>query len=157
MLFVAGHRNLIRNTTQQRSHLCIKIGLKQYSDILYRFLPFIHMFKKIVLPSSSYTTVLKRVMRLDCHHPRRPRGSQSGREKSCDESFQAWVEEPLSTDSHQTISKRSSECWLLIGHKKCFVLLCPIGQQFLLSSFREFVHDGYRVPKCDVIENKICE
>ena len=25
----------------------------------------------------------------------------------------------------------------LIGHKKCFVLLCPIGEQFLLSSFRE--------------------
>ena len=35
------------------------------------------------------------------------------------------------------------ECWLLIGLKKCFVLLCPIGEQFLLSSFREFVHDGY--------------
>ena len=31
--------------------------------------------------------------------------------------------------------------WL--GTKKCFVLLCPIGEQFLLSSFREFVHDGY--------------
>ena len=30
-----------------------------------------------------------------------------------------------------------------IGNKKCFVLLCPIGEQFLLSSFREFVHDGY--------------
>ena len=27
--------------------------------------------------------------------------------------------------------------------KKCFVLLCPIGEWFLLSSFREFVHDGY--------------
>ena len=76
-------------------------------------------------------------------HPRRPRGSQSGRDKSCDESFQAWVEEPLGTDSQRTISKRSSECWLLIGHKKCFVLFCPIGEQFLLSSFREFVHDGY--------------
>ena len=36
-----------------------------------------------------------------------------------------------------------SQCCLLIGHKKCFVLLCPIGEQFLLSSFREFVHDGY--------------
>ena len=32
---------------------------------------------------------------------------------------------------------------LLIGHKKCFVLLCLIGEQFFLSSFREFVHDGY--------------
>ena len=49
----------------------------------------------------------------------------------------------MGTDSHRTISKRSSECWLLIGHKKCFVLLCPISKQFLLSSFREFVHDSY--------------
>ena len=60
-----------------------------------------------------------------------------------DKSFQARAEKPLGTDSHQTISKRSSECLLLIGHKKCFVLLCPIGEQHLLSSFREFVHDGY--------------
>ena len=28
--------------------------------------------------------------------------------------------------SYRTISKRSSECWLPIGHKKCFVLLCPV-------------------------------
>ena len=76
-------------------------------------------------------------------HPRRPRGSQSGREKMRDESFQVRAEEPLGTDSHQTISKNSSGCRLLIGHKKCFVLLCPIGEQFLLSSFREFVHNGY--------------
>ena len=76
-------------------------------------------------------------------HPRRSRGSQSGREKRRDERFQVWAEEPLGTDSHQTISKNSSGCQLLIGHKKCFVLLCPIGEQFLLSSFREFVHDGY--------------
>ena len=76
-------------------------------------------------------------------HPRRPRGSQSCREKGCDESFQVRTKEPLGTDSHQAISRNSSVCRLLIGHKKCFVLLCPIGEQFLLSSFREFVHDGY--------------
>ena len=76
-------------------------------------------------------------------HPRRPRGSQSGREKRRDESFQVRAKEPLGTDSHRTISKNSSGCRLLIGHKKCFVLLCPIGEQFLLSSFREFVHDSY--------------
>ena len=76
-------------------------------------------------------------------HPRRPRVSQSGREKMRDESLQAWAEKPPGTDSHLTISKRSSECWLLIGHKKCFVLLCPIGEQHFLNSFREFVHDGY--------------
>ena len=76
-------------------------------------------------------------------HPRRPRGSQSGREKGRDESFQARKKEPLDTDSHRNISKNSSGCRLLIEHKKCFVLLCPIGEQFFLSSFREFVHDGY--------------
>ena len=59
------------------------------------------------------------------------------------QSFQVRVKEPLGTDSHQTISKNSSGCRVLIGHKKCFVLLCPIGKQFLLGSFREFVHDGY--------------
>ena len=73
----------------------------------------------------------------------RPRGGQSGREKRCNGSFQAQAEKPLGTDSHRTVSKRSSECWFLIGHKKCFVLLCTIDEQFLLRSFREFVHDGY--------------
>ena len=38
------------------------------------------------------------------------------------------AEEPLGTDSHRTISKNSSGCRLLIGHKKCFVLLCSIGE-----------------------------
>ena len=78
-------------------------------------------------------------------HPRRPRGSQSGREKRRDrhESFQVPAKEPLGTDSHRAISKNSSGCRLLIGRNKCFVLLCPIGEQFLLSSSREFVHDGY--------------
>ena len=76
-------------------------------------------------------------------HPRRPRGSESGREKRRYKSFQVQAEKPLGTDSHRTISKRSSECWFLIGHQKCFVLLCPIGEQHLLSSFCEFVHDGY--------------
>lgn len=69
---------------------------------------------------------------------RGPSGSQSSRMKRRDESSEAWApftaEEPLCSDSHQTIFKRSSECWLLIWHKKCFVLLCPIGEQYLLSS-----------------------
>ena len=70
------------------------------------------------------------------NHPRRPRGSQSNRGKRRHESFQAQAEEPLDTDSHRTISKRSSEWWLLIGHKKCFLLLCPISEHNLLSSFQ---------------------
>ena len=58
-------------------------------------------------------------------HPRRPRGGQSGREKRRDKSFQAQAEKPLGTDSHRTISKRSSECWLLIGHKKMVCIIVP--------------------------------
>ena len=69
--------------------------------------------------------------------------SQSGQEKRQDESSHVQAKEPLGTDSRRTISKNSSGYRLLIGHKKCFVLLCPIGEQFLVSSFREFVHDGY--------------
>ena len=70
-------------------------------------------------------------------------GADSRAEERRDENFQARAEEPLGTDSQRTISKRSIKCWLLIGHKKCFVLLYPIGEEFLLSSFRESVHDGY--------------
>ena len=55
-------------------------------------------------------------------------------------------------DSHKTISKNSSRCRFLIGHEKCFVLLCPIGEQFLLSSFCEFLHDGY----CPVCSPSLC-
>ena len=87
--------------------------------------------------------ILFKSSRLPKTHPPRPRGSQSGREKGRDESFQVRAKEPLGTDSHRDISKNSSGCRLLIGHKKCSVLFCPIGEQFLLSSFREFVHDGY--------------
>ena len=87
-------------------------------------------------------------------HPRRPRGSQSGREKRRDESFQVRAEEPLGTDSHRTISKNSSGCRLLIGHKKCFVLLCPIGEQHLLSSFRELVHGCYSWVSEDAFHQK---
>ena len=60
-------------------------------------------------------------------HPGRPRGSQSGREKGRNERFQVRAKEPLGTDSHRAISKNSSGCRLLSGHKKCFVLLCPIS------------------------------
>ena len=70
-------------------------------------------------------------------------GQSVGSGKKTGRKFLLRAKEPLGTDSHRTISKNSSGCRLLIGHKKCFVLLCPIGEQFLLSSFREFVHDGY--------------
>ena len=88
--------------------------------------------------------ILKRGFNLERTHPRRPKGSQSGQEKRRDESFQVRAKEPLGTDSHRTISKNASRCRLLIGHKKYSVfILCLIGEQFLLSSFREFLYDGY--------------
>ena len=76
-----------------------------------------------------HTFVLMR-FRLSLLHPRRPRGSQSGGRKGATKVFKHRRKSPWVTDSHRTISKRSSECWLLIGHKKCFVLLCPIGDSF---------------------------
>ena len=55
-------------------------------------------------------------------------GQSVGSGKRRDESFQVRAKEPLGTDSHRTISKNSSGYRLLIGHKNCFVLLCPIGE-----------------------------
>ena len=49
------------------------------------------------------------------------RRNEAGR----NESLQAWAEKPLGTDSHRFIFKRSSECWPLIGHKKCFCIIVP--------------------------------
>ena len=79
-------------------------------------------------------------------------GQSLGSGKKAGRKFLLRAKEPLGTDSHRTISKNSSGCRLLIGHKKCFVLLCPIGEQFLLSSSREFVHDGY----CPVRSPSLC-
>ena len=99
--------------------------------------------KMFVVKSFFSTSIIYYNFLQTSSHPRRPRDSQSGRGKRRDESFQVREKQPLGTDSPRAISKKSSGCRLLIGHKKCFVLLCPIGEQFLMSSFREFVHDGY--------------
>ena len=70
-------------------------------------------------------------------------GQSVGSGEKAARKFSLRAKEPLGTDSHLTISKNSSGCRLLIGHKKCFVLLCPIGEHISMSSFRVFVHDGY--------------
>ena len=48
----------------------------------------------------------------------------------------------------------SPGCRLPIRHKKmiCIIVLCPIGEEVLLSSFREFVHDGF----CPVRSPSLC-
>ena len=58
-----------------------------------------------------------------------------------------WV--PSLTELFPKIQADSGS-WL--GTKKWFVLLYPIGEEFLLSSFREFVHDGY----CPVRSLSLC-
>ena len=80
--------------------------------------------------------------------PRRPRGGNKRR----DERFQAQAEKPLGPSADPLCwvptltgpfpdGQANAGSWL--GTTKWFVLLCPIGEQFFLSSFREFVHDGY--------------
>ena len=76
-------------------------------------------------------------------HPQRPRGSQSGREKRRDESFQVRAKEPLGTDSHRTISKNSSGCPAPDWAQKMLCIIVLNRRTHLLSSFRVFVHDGY--------------
>ena len=49
----------------------------------------------------------------------------------------------------QTV-KRMLAGWLIGHKKKCFVLLCPIGEQHLQSSFREFVHECLSRHSCPV-------
>ena len=80
----------------------------------------------------------------------------AGREKRREESFQVRAKKPLGTDSNRTISKNSSGWRLLIGHRKCFVLLCPIGEQLRLSSFCEFVHDSYCLATLDRFVHQAC-
>ena len=70
-------------------------------------------------------------------------GQSVGSGEKAGRKFLLRAKEPLGTDSQRTISKNSSGCRLLIGHKKCFVLLCPIGEHISISYFRVFLHDGY--------------
>ena len=72
--------------------------------------------------------------------------------------FQARAEKPLGTDFHQTISKQSSACWLLIKHKKGFVLLCPIGEQQLLCHFFSCVSTRRLLSchTCPVLSPRLC-
>lgn len=57
-------------------------------------------------------------------HPRRTRASQSGQEKSRrDKSLQAQVEEPLGTNSHQTISNSLANANIWLGTKNSLYYL----------------------------------
>ena len=77
---------------------------------------------------------------------------------SREKNFQAPAEKPLGTDFHQTISKQSSACWLLIKPKKGFVLLCPIGEQQLLFHFFSCVSKGRLLSchTCPLLSPRLC-
>ena len=85
--------------------------------------------------SKAYTTLVCPLKYACSVSSSETQGQSVGSEERRDESVQIRAKKPLGTDSHRTISKNSSGCRLLIEHKKCFVLLCAIGEQFLLSSF----------------------
>ena len=113
------------------------------------FRPFLLIFVHSLIKSKSYELPhsLGRLCwkghAVDRYYYSRTQGQSVGSGEKAGWKFSSTGERAPSIDSHRAISKNSSGCRLLIGHKKCFVLLCPIGEQFLLSSFREFVHDGY--------------
>ena len=109
---------------EKKLRLCLLILIRgpkrvnmQWIDISNTHLDRAYNFKH--LGSSKITLYPGRT------HPRRPRGSQSGREKRRDESFQVRAKEPLGTDSHQTISINSNGCRLLIGHKINLCVIVP--------------------------------
>ena len=68
-------------------------------------LPYFHLISRVFNFEKSRTSEQtnsnnrKNNFIVNNSHPRRPRGSQSGREKGRDESFQVRAKEPLGTDS----------------------------------------------------------
>ena len=74
----------------------------------------------------------------DANHPRRPRGSLSvGSGEKAGRKFSSTGKRAPGYRLSPNYFQKFKRMPALIGHKKCFVLLCPIGEQFLLSSFRE--------------------
>ena len=104
--------------------------LREFLETFFRKIsvPLVPVFKfrKVWLNASSET-----------------QGQSVGSGEKAGRKFSLRAKEPLGTDSHRTISKNSNGCRLLIGHKKCFVLLCPIGEHISMCSFCVFLHDGY--------------
>ena len=73
-----------------------------------------------------------------CDHPRRPRGSQSGRETSTSTGERA-PGYRLSLEHFQKFKPMPAPNWA----QKMLCIIVPNRRTHLLSSFRVFVHDGY--------------
>ena len=77
----------------------------------------------------SFTICVVMQLWLNRSHPRRPRGSQSGREKRREESFQERAKEPLGTDSHK-FKRMPAPDW---AQKKKLCIFVPNRRTHLLS------------------------
>ena len=86
--------------------------------------------------------------RQTCTHPRRPRGSQSGREQGgsgekAGRKFSSKGEKApgyrLSPDHFQKFKRMPAPDWA----QKMLCIIVPNRRTHLLSSFRVFVHGGY--------------
>ena len=62
------------------------------------------------------------------------KGEKAGRKFSRAPGYQ------ISPNYFQKFKQMPAAAW---AQKMLCIILCPIGEQFLLSSFRELVHDGY--------------
>ena len=71
--------------------------------------------------------------------------SRVGR-KGATKVFKCGLKSPWVPTLTELFPKLQADTGSWLGTKKCFVLLCPIGELFLQSSFREFVH--YVVMSC---------
>ena len=68
--------------------------------------------------------------------PRRPRGSQSGREKRRGGIFKYGRKSPWVPTATELFPKIQADSGSWLGTKSAFVLFCPIGEQFLPSLHR---------------------
>ena len=75
-------------------------------------------------------------------HPRRPRGSQSGREKRRDESFHYGRKSPWVPTRTGPFPKIQADAGSWLGTKMLCILV-PNRRTISMSSFRVFVHDSY--------------
>ena len=75
-------------------------------------------------------------------HPRRPRGSQSGRERER-RKFSSTGERAPGYQLSPSYFKKFKRIPAPVCAQKMLCIFVPNRPQFLLSSFREFVHDSY--------------
>ena len=88
------------------------------------------VFKQICLFSVA-TTFIVFALRV---FPRRPRGSQSGRVKRRDESFQIRAKEPLGTDIHDVFDMSLTEAGRLATDRNCFRCAVKDVTSFMIRS-----------------------